>query len=154
MLVKQLFIVKTITMPYQLLIDHDLEFGSDLFLEMCSCLEIDQIRTLPYRPTCNKMLKRYHTTLHSMLWKIVSENKKLGHQSPVDDGSLIGFCPRYYRLHTELLCLRKRGAHVYRYRHRLGSAEGRNGTVEEQRGVRCRSPYADTLRICGRQGEF
>ena len=62
--------------PYQLFSDKDSEFGFDLFLEMCRWMDIDKIRTGPYRPACNGMLERYHRTLNSMLEKIVEENQR------------------------------------------------------------------------------
>ena len=38
-------------------------------------MDIDKIRTSPYRLACNGMLERYHRTLNSMLGKIVEENQ-------------------------------------------------------------------------------
>ena len=73
-LVEQLF--SRFGMPYQLLSDEGPEFGSDLFLEMCRWMDIDKIRTSPYRPACNGMLERYYRTLNSMLRKIVEENQR------------------------------------------------------------------------------
>ena len=73
-LVEQLF--SRFGMPCQLLSDQGPEFGSDLFLEICRWMDMDKIRTSPYRPACNGMLERYHRTLNSMLGKIVEENQK------------------------------------------------------------------------------
>ena len=73
-MVEQLF--RHFGMTYQLFSDQGPEFGSDLFLEMCRWMDIDKIRTSPYRPACNGMLARYHRTLNSMLGKIVEENQK------------------------------------------------------------------------------
>lgn len=61
--------------PYPLLGNQGPEFGIDLFLEMSKQLEIDKIRTSPYRPACNDALVRYHRTLNSMLRKIIEENQ-------------------------------------------------------------------------------
>ena len=63
-------------MSYQLLSDQGPEFGYDLFLEMYRWMNIEKIRSGPYRPACNGMLERYHRTLNSMLGKIVEENQR------------------------------------------------------------------------------
>ena len=68
-LVEQLF--SRFGMPYQLQSDQGPDFGTDLFLEMCRWMDIDKIRTSPYRPASNWMVKCYHRTLNSMLGKIV-----------------------------------------------------------------------------------
>ena len=39
-------------------------------------MDIDKIRTSPYRPACNGMLERYHRTLNSMLRKIVEASQR------------------------------------------------------------------------------
>ena len=66
-LVKQLF--SRLSIPYQLRSDHGPGFGSELFLQMCKWMDIDQIRTNPYRPACNDIRERYQRTLNTLCWE-------------------------------------------------------------------------------------
>lgn len=62
--------------PLQLLSDQGPEFESILFQELCKWLEIDKIRTTPYRPATNGMIERYHRTLNSILGKIIRNDQR------------------------------------------------------------------------------
>ena len=44
----------------RLLSDQGREFESDLFAELCKCMEIDKVRTSPYHPSCNGGIERFH----------------------------------------------------------------------------------------------
>jgi len=63
-------------MPKRILSDQGAEFESDLFKELCSRMEIDKIRSFPYKPTTNRCVERFHRTLNSMLGKVVQENQR------------------------------------------------------------------------------
>src|SRR5664279_6610599 len=39
-------------------------------------MEIDKLRTTPYKPSTNGVVERFHRTLNSMLGKVVSENQR------------------------------------------------------------------------------
>src|SRR6218665_441189 len=63
-------------MPRQILTDQGPCFESNLFKELCKLMEIDKIRTTPYRPSGNGMIERFHRTLNMLLGKVVSERQK------------------------------------------------------------------------------
>ena len=63
-------------MPKRILSDQGAEFESDLFKELCSRMEIDKIRSFPYKPTTNRCVERFHRTLNSMLGEVVQENQR------------------------------------------------------------------------------
>ena len=62
--------------PRQLLSDQGTEFQSDLFLELCGRMEIDKLRTSPYKPSTNGNVERFHRTLNQMLAKVVALNQR------------------------------------------------------------------------------
>jgi len=62
--------------PKRLISDQGPEFESELFQELCRRMEIDKIRTSPYKPTTNGSVERFHKTLNSMLAKVVAVNQK------------------------------------------------------------------------------
>ena len=62
--------------PKQILTDQGPCFEAHLFQELCQRLQIDKIRTSPYKPSTNGMIERFHRTLNSMLGKIVSDRQK------------------------------------------------------------------------------
>ena len=62
--------------PKRLVSDQGPEFESELFQELCRRMEIDKIRTSPYKPTTNGSVERFHKTLNSMLAKVVAVNQK------------------------------------------------------------------------------
>ena len=62
--------------PIQILTDQGRNFESDLFREVCKRLSIDKVRTSAYKPSTNGNIERFHTTMHSMLAKLVSDNQK------------------------------------------------------------------------------
>src|SRR5664279_236527 len=39
-------------------------------------MEIDKLRTTPYKPSTNGVVERFHRTLNSMLGKVVSDNQR------------------------------------------------------------------------------
>ena len=47
-----------------------------LFTELCKSFNVSKLRTSPYRPSTNEMVKRYHRTLNQMLGKVVGETKR------------------------------------------------------------------------------
>lgn len=62
--------------PRQLLTDQGTCFEAALFRDMCRLLQIDKIRTSPYKPSTNGAIERFHRTLNSMLGKVVAQNQK------------------------------------------------------------------------------
>ena len=62
--------------PKQLLSDRGPEFESELFSELMRWMEIDKIRTTPYKPSTNAAVERFHRTLNSMLGKVVKESQR------------------------------------------------------------------------------
>ena len=62
--------------PRQLLTDQGPCFESHLFQDLCRRLQIDKIRTSPYKASTNGMVERFHRTLNSMLGKVVSRRQK------------------------------------------------------------------------------
>jgi transposase InsO family protein/predicted aspartyl protease len=62
--------------PKQILTDRGPEFESQLFSELMKWMEIDKIRTSPYKASTNACCERFHRTLNSMLGKVVSENQR------------------------------------------------------------------------------
>jgi len=61
----------------RLLSDQAPEFESELFQELCKIMEIDKIRTSPYKPSTNSLVERFHRTLNSMIAKaITSDNQR------------------------------------------------------------------------------
>lgn len=62
--------------PLQLLSDRGPEFESELFNQLMKWLEIDKIRTTPYKPSTNGCVERLHKTMNSMLGKVVSESQR------------------------------------------------------------------------------
>jgi len=73
-LIEQLF--SRFGMVKRILTDQGTEFESDLFKELCSRMEIDKIRTSPYKPSTNGCVERFHRTLNAMLGKVVQENQR------------------------------------------------------------------------------
>ena len=62
--------------PLQILTDQGRNFESDLFREICQLMSIDKIRTTAYKPSTNGTIERFHSTLNSMLAKLVSDNQR------------------------------------------------------------------------------
>ena len=63
-------------MPKQILTDRGPNFESGLFQEICKRLSIDKVRTTAYKPSTNGNIERYHSTLNSMLAKLVDDNHR------------------------------------------------------------------------------
>ena len=63
-------------MPEGIISDQGTEFEGELFTERCKSLNINKLRTSPYRPSTNGMVKRYHRTLNQVLKKVVSETQR------------------------------------------------------------------------------
>lgn len=62
--------------PLQILTDQGRNFEGNLFHEICRYLEIDKVRTTPYRPQCNGMIERFHRTLNAMIGKVILEHQR------------------------------------------------------------------------------
>jgi len=62
--------------PVQLLTDRGPEFESDLFRELLTWMQVEKLRTSPYKPSCNAVVERFHRTLNSMLGKVVSDSQR------------------------------------------------------------------------------
>ena len=62
--------------PKRILSDLGVEFQSHLFQELCKRLEIEQVRTTPYKPSTNGCVERFHRTLNSMIGKVTQENQR------------------------------------------------------------------------------
>ena len=62
--------------PRQLLSDRGPEFESTLFSQIMMCMDIEKLRTTPYKPSTNGVVERFHRTLNSMLAKVVNDNQK------------------------------------------------------------------------------
>ena len=63
-------------MPEELSSDQGPESESELVAEWCKALGIRKIRTSPYRPTTNGMLKQFHWTLNQIIGKVDSEDQR------------------------------------------------------------------------------
>ena len=53
-------------MPRRFLTDQGAEFDGRLFSELCRLMEIDKVRMVPYKPSINGIVERFHKTLNSM----------------------------------------------------------------------------------------
>ena len=53
--------------PKEIISDQGPEFRGELVTELYTSLNIDKLRTSPYRPSTNGMVERYHRTLNQML---------------------------------------------------------------------------------------
>ena len=62
--------------PRRILSDQGREFESQLFQELCRSMDIEKIRTTPYRPATNACVERFHRTLNSMLAKVIETNQR------------------------------------------------------------------------------
>ena len=62
--------------PMRLLSDQAPEFESELFQELCRIMEIDKIRTSPYKPSTNSLVERFHRTLNSMIAKAITSDSQ------------------------------------------------------------------------------
>jgi transposase InsO family protein len=96
--------------PMQILSDQGAEFEGKLMTELCTILEIDKIRTSPYRPQTNGATQRFHRTLKSMLGTVVAENQRdWDHHLPIVMAALratihesTGFLPNYLMFGREV----------------------------------------------------
>ena len=62
--------------PREILTDQGTNFMSQLLKELCNLLHISQIRTSPYHPQTDGLVKRFNKTLKLMLRKLVSKEGK------------------------------------------------------------------------------
>ena len=67
-------------MPIQILTDQGKNFESELFSELCRCLDVEKIRTTIYKPSTNGVVERFHRTLNSMIGKIIHDNHRNWHE--------------------------------------------------------------------------
>jgi transposase InsO family protein len=65
----------TFGIPKQILSDRGPEFESTLFAALCKLMRIDKIRTTAYKASTNGLVERFHSTLNSMIAKVVSEDQ-------------------------------------------------------------------------------
>jgi len=63
-------------MPRRILTDQGKEYGSILFKELCEKMGIQKIRTLPYQPSTNGCIERFHRKLNSMIGKVVQYDQR------------------------------------------------------------------------------
>jgi len=52
--------------PVHLLTDGGREFQNELFLQLMKWMEIEKLRTTPYKPSTNGIVERFHRTLNPM----------------------------------------------------------------------------------------
>jgi hypothetical protein len=64
--------------PKQLHSDQGPEFESNLFRKLCELLEIDKMRTCPYRPQSDGLVERFNRTLQQMLTMFVMKIEMTG----------------------------------------------------------------------------
>jgi len=62
--------------PLQILTDRGPNFESALLKELCQLMSIDKARTSAYKPSTNGNIERFHGTMHSMLAKLVNDNRR------------------------------------------------------------------------------
>lgn len=62
--------------PKQILTDQGPCFEAALFRDLCRLLQIDKVRTSPYKPSTNGAIERFHRTLNALLGKSVAQNQK------------------------------------------------------------------------------
>ena len=60
----------------ELLSDQCSEFESILIGELCHLMEINKIRTSPFRPSTNGCVERFHRTLNSLIGKVFSKDNQ------------------------------------------------------------------------------
>ena len=65
--------------PRLLLTDNGKEFENELCAELCRLLDIEKQKTTFYRPQCNGGIERWHSTMHSMLAKVIDVHQKDWH---------------------------------------------------------------------------
>jgi len=61
--------------PIALLSDQGREVDGNLMREICRLLDVDKLRTSPYKASTNSAIERFHRSLNSMLGKVVSESQ-------------------------------------------------------------------------------
>jgi len=61
--------------PVALLSDQGKEVDGNVMREICHLLDIDKLRTTPYKPSTNSAIERFHRSLNSMLGKVVKESQ-------------------------------------------------------------------------------
>ena len=62
--------------PMRILSDQGKNFESQLFQELCRCMNIEKVRTSSYKPSTNGQQERFHRTLNAMIAKVVKESQK------------------------------------------------------------------------------
>ena len=62
--------------PVHLLTDGGREFQNELFLQLMKWMEIEKLRTTPYKPSTNGIVERFHRTLNPMIGKVVSDSQR------------------------------------------------------------------------------
>jgi len=62
--------------PRQILTDQGPYFEADLFSDLCRLLQVDKVRTSPYKPSTNGVIERFHPALNAMLGKAIAEHQR------------------------------------------------------------------------------
>jgi len=62
--------------PLQILTDRGANFEGEVFQELCRLMKIDKIRTTAYQPSTNGQIERFHSTMHHMIAKWVTDNQR------------------------------------------------------------------------------
>ena len=62
--------------PMRILSDQGKNFESQLFQELCRCMNIEKVRTSSYKPSTNGQQERFHRTLNGMIAKVVKESQR------------------------------------------------------------------------------
>ena len=62
--------------PMRILSDQGKNFESQLFKELCRCMDIEKVRTSSYQPRTNGQQEKFHRTLNAMIAKVVKESQK------------------------------------------------------------------------------
>jgi len=61
--------------PIALLSDQGKEVDGNLMREICRLLDIDKLRTSPYKASTNAAIERFHRSLNGMLGKVIKESQ-------------------------------------------------------------------------------
>ena len=61
--------------PIALLSDQGKEVDGNIMREICRLLDIDKLRTTPYKPSTNSAIERFHRSMNSMLGKVVKDSQ-------------------------------------------------------------------------------
>ena len=63
-------------LPLQLLSDQGKEFENNILHEVCRLLGVDKVRSTAYKPSTNGCVERLHSTMNSMIGRVVDDNQR------------------------------------------------------------------------------